>query len=177
MEFDDDSDAPSIMEEATLHNDDSDNSDDDNIGTEEHWDEWDGDEDPTEWRVFPAKEVANKICIDFGRNDLDMFKQLETQANHLYEQVAAQRLVNSRDCEYATECVQLTNYFLPPSLWLTLQSQMNKRLPHGVELVESREIELMFRFLFALGSYQGSSTSILDGERLLSRLPQRCAIV
>lgn len=165
MDFDDDSDCPSeecLMGLMDRDNEDADQEEEQGNGGTDSDD--DGDITPTvEWTVLPAKALAENIKIDFGRNDQLMFSELKEQAEHVLVQLDSQLSVQSNNEVYATEAVQLTNCFLPSTMWLELQAIMNKRLGANVPAVELREIELLFRFLFALGSYRGTLSTVLKG--------------
>lgn len=197
MDYDDDSDCPSVQgivdfAEAAIDDIDDEHNvavAEDNAGDLEEAEEQDGGNAPplpdvpiqevddlltSSWRYVSSKSVAQSMKVDIAVVDDNMFGSTSKQAHHVMKQVSqTMRVLELRESS-SSEPVQYTNCFLPLELWVKLQSEMNRKLPETSPRVSMRELELLFRLFFALGAY---STSFSFVVKHLSSYPMIATIV
>lgn len=119
----------------------------------------------TNWRIIEAASVGENINIDIARVDDKMLSDYTKQAKHLMKKVDFSIMVMQLKDTSSSEAVQYTNCFLPPALWLTLRNHMDKKLPENKRCT-MREIELLMRLLFSLGAYSSSLSFVLKHVEL-----------
>lgn len=164
MEYDDDSDCPS--EEEGLGMEGLDDPHDEDLAGEE-----DDDDSPTlddsledegtaqiDWSFLSAEYIAEHCEVDIAGNDIMLCRQLRDQANHLLDRIREKCRSLHYDSHDHLDAAKLTNCFLPIYIWHELKSMMDQTL---TEPVRMRELELLLRFLFAVGAYQTSVGSVL----------------
>lgn len=157
MDYDDDSDCPSEEEGLGiegLHELDED-EDLPNDAEIVDWDEGVADE---EWSKLSAQYIAKQCALDIGANDIILCQQLQNQTKHLLDRVREKSKSLLYHGSENFDATRLTNCFLPLNIWNELKSMMDETLKEPVRM---RELELLMRFLFAVGAYKTSVGSVL----------------
>ena len=88
--------------------------------------------------------------------DSELMLMLRKHANFVLSSVQREtQKFDEAERETMTRATELFNCFAPSALRSSLQDLINKRLPNdgSTERCQMREVELLIRFLFALGYY------------------------
>lgn len=168
IEYDDDSDAPSIENNVSLDLDEDNNDIAINENTVVIQDNEEDEEDAvlndsSAWRIVSPLDYANKIRIDVAEVNLSMMDSLKKQANHVIQSCSKISKLLGYGSIASSDEVRLANCFLPTEMLLKLLSIINSNLEAMAidPLASMRELELLLRFMFSLGVYQKSSAQAL----------------
>jgi hypothetical protein len=164
MDFDDDSDSPSIVEDV---GNEIELGDDDDIEEGIAIDDIEREQPPisnAQWRELPASDFVSHVSVDIGKVDTTMLQHLRDQSKHILEQTHDRCLSMGYGPIVSTEEVRFTNCFLPATVLIELLEIINKNISirqnQNVPQAKMRELELLIRYIFCLGVYQRSPSQV-----------------